>query len=131
MIEKIASITAEVQSAALNSKQQVEEFRLKYLSKKGLIPSLFEDFKTVPNDLKKAMGAEINKLKQLAESLYCFQLNAIGSLVIQKRDRVSMQPSDAGNIRDLHFSFAHQAGEVAANHFTLNVNKLLKTSKSD
>jgi phenylalanyl-tRNA synthetase alpha chain len=70
MLEKIASITAEVEASIIENKQTLEDFRLKFLSKKGLIPSLFEDFKTVPNDQKKAMGAEINKLKQLAEAKF-------------------------------------------------------------
>lgn len=70
MIDKIKDITAQVEAAKIENKQQLEEFRLTFLSKKGLISSLFEDFKTVPNDQKKALGAEINKLKQLAEAKF-------------------------------------------------------------
>ena len=70
MIDKINEIKAEVEKAMLENKQHLEDFRLKFLSKKGLIPSLFDDFKTVPNELKKSIGAEINKLKQLAEAKF-------------------------------------------------------------
>jgi phenylalanyl-tRNA synthetase alpha chain len=70
MLDKIEAIKAEINVVSPASKQELEDFRLKFLSKKGLIPSLFEDFKSVPNEQKKAMGAEINILKQLAESKF-------------------------------------------------------------
>jgi phenylalanyl-tRNA synthetase alpha chain len=70
MIDKIKEITAQVEAAIIENKQNLDEFRLSFLSKKGLIPSLFEDFKTVANDQKKALGAEINKLKQFAEAKF-------------------------------------------------------------
>lgn len=70
MIDKINEIKAEVEKSLLENKQHLEDFRLKFLSKKGLIPSLFDDFKTVPNELKKSIGAEINKLKQIAEAKF-------------------------------------------------------------
>ncbi len=70
MIDKIKDITAQVEASIIANKQQLEDFRLAFLSKKGLISSLFEDFKTVANDQKKALGAEINRLKQLAEAKF-------------------------------------------------------------
>lgn len=69
MLEKIQKYKEEIAALNIQSKAELEDFRLKYLSKKGLIPSLFEDFKTVPNEQKKALGAEINVLKQYAEQI--------------------------------------------------------------
>lgn len=70
MLDKINAITAEITSSTIQSKEHLEDFRLKYLSKKGIIPSLFDEFKTVPTELKKATGAEINKLKLFAEAQF-------------------------------------------------------------
>jgi phenylalanyl-tRNA synthetase alpha chain len=47
-----------------------EEFRLKYISKKGSVSLLFEELKNVPVDQKKSMGKILNDLKQLAEGKF-------------------------------------------------------------
>lgn len=70
MQDKINQYLAEIEAIDPQNKVELEDFRLKYLSKKGLISVLFEDFKNVPNEQKKAIGAEINKLKQFADSKF-------------------------------------------------------------
>lgn len=66
MINRIKELLAAVESFQPKTIEEIEEFRLKYLSKKGLIPALFDDFRNVPVDQKKQVGAEINILKQKA-----------------------------------------------------------------
>jgi len=39
---------------------------IKFLGKKGFLNDLFADFKSVPNDQKKAYGQAINTLKSTA-----------------------------------------------------------------
>lgn len=46
---------------------EVEQFRIKYLGKKGIISDLFEQFKSVPNDQKKELGQALNQLKLAAQ----------------------------------------------------------------
>ena len=48
----------------------MNHFRLKYLSKKGLISDLFEDFRNVPAAEKKEVGQKLNILKQSALEKY-------------------------------------------------------------
>lgn len=67
MIEKVQELLKEIEVAQATSKEEVEAFRLKYLSKKGLISQLFTEFKNVPADQKKQFGQELNKLKNLAQ----------------------------------------------------------------
>lgn len=67
MKERIAQLLQEVQQAAPQTREQLEEFRLKFLSKKGLIPSLFADFRHVAAEQRKEMGMLLNTLKQAAE----------------------------------------------------------------
>jgi len=66
MLEKIKALHVEIATIAAANKEEAEELRIKYLSKKGLIPQLFEEFKNVPVDQKKAVGAAINDLKNFA-----------------------------------------------------------------
>lgn len=67
MLEKINNLLAEVEEFAAQSEEQVEEYRIKWLSKKGQITALFDDFKTVPNDLKREVGQKLNELKNKAQ----------------------------------------------------------------
>jgi phenylalanyl-tRNA synthetase alpha chain len=66
MLGKIDQITKDIQSITLKTREEAETFRLRYLSKKGVIADLFADFKTVPPDQKKQLGQRINELKNLA-----------------------------------------------------------------
>ncbi|NNC86527.1 MAG: phenylalanine--tRNA ligase subunit alpha [Bacteroidia bacterium] len=50
--------------------QELEEFRLQYLSKKGLMTELFAAMKTIEPAQRKSYGQEVNQLKQLVESRY-------------------------------------------------------------
>lgn len=70
MIEQVDSYLSEVQSYSINNQAELEEFRLKYLSKKGLINELFEEFKTVAPDKKREFGKKINDLKVNANTKY-------------------------------------------------------------
>jgi phenylalanyl-tRNA synthetase alpha chain len=67
MLEKINKLLREVEELAATSKEQVEEYRIKWLSKKGEITSLFEDFREVPNELKKELGQKLNELRNKAQ----------------------------------------------------------------
>jgi phenylalanyl-tRNA synthetase alpha chain len=70
MLRKINDLLDEVASISVNNSEELEAFRLKYLSKKGLLSELFEDFKTVPGSEKKEIGQKINLLKQSALEKY-------------------------------------------------------------
>lgn len=64
MIDKINALHAEIESLSASSAADIEALRIKYLSKKGVITALFAEFRNVPADQKKAMGAALNKLKE-------------------------------------------------------------------
>ncbi len=70
MIEQVDSYLSEVENYSINNLAELEEFRLKYLSKKGLINELFEEFKTVDPGKKREFGKKINDLKVNANSKY-------------------------------------------------------------
>ncbi|MBW3520200.1 phenylalanine--tRNA ligase subunit alpha [Flavobacterium sp. NKUCC04_CG] len=67
MIDKIKEFIGEAQSFTADNKETLESFRIKFISKKGILNDLFNEFKTVPNDQKKEFGQAINLLKTTIE----------------------------------------------------------------
>ena len=63
MLDKIKALQEEIDKVVASSKEEVEELRIKYISKKGQISQLFNDFKNVPPEQKKEVGQAINTLK--------------------------------------------------------------------
>ena len=70
MLDKIKKIEKELKDHVVENLEDLENFRLKYLSKKGVIPGLFADFKNVAPEDKKSVGQFINDLKEKAASRY-------------------------------------------------------------
>lgn len=70
MKEKIALLKKEVEEFRVSDNDQLEQFRLRFLSKKGLIPLLFEGFREVAPEQKKETGLLLNELKQLASDRF-------------------------------------------------------------
>ncbi len=66
LLEKIESLLKEVSMLTVSDADEIEQLRLKYLSKKGEINALMADFRNVAADQKKTVGVKINELKQLA-----------------------------------------------------------------
>ena len=68
MLEKIEKLKQEIEAAKASTIEEVEELRIKYIGKKGLLNQLFTDFKQVSADQKKAVGQAINELKETAKN---------------------------------------------------------------
>lgn len=68
MLEQLENYKNEINSLQPGSAEAVESFRLKFLSRKGIIPQLFEDLKSLPPEQKKITGKPLNEFKQLAEA---------------------------------------------------------------
>ena len=67
MTDKIKEYIGEVNAFQTSDKASLEAFRIKFLSKKGILGDFFTAFKSVPNDQKKDFGQKINELKSAAE----------------------------------------------------------------
>lgn len=67
MLDKIKAAITEAENFKANSLQEVEDFRIKYLGKKGLLNDFFAAFKEVPNEQKKVFGKTVNHLKNLVQ----------------------------------------------------------------
>jgi len=66
MLEKIKALKEEIAAVSASSLEEVEQLRIKYLSKKGEVSALMADFRSVPAELKREVGQKINDLKTYA-----------------------------------------------------------------
>ncbi len=66
MLDTIQKYRDEVAAFQATRADEIEAFRIKFIGSKGIIKSLFADFKKVPNDQKKAVGQALNILKNAA-----------------------------------------------------------------
>lgn len=67
MKSKIKQLTETINALQANSPEELEALRIKYLSKKGEVSLLFNDFRSVPNEEKREVGQLLNELKNLAQ----------------------------------------------------------------
>lgn len=70
MLERINELDKEIGLVTVTNQEELEQYRLKYLSKKGIVSVLFDDFRNVPNGQKKEVGMRLNLLKQAAQEKY-------------------------------------------------------------
>ena len=66
MIDKINQLKAEIEALKASKADEIEALRIKYLSKKGDISLLFNDFRNVAAENKKEVGKLLNELKEKA-----------------------------------------------------------------
>ena len=66
MLQKIEALLKEISGLTATSAEEIEQLRLKYLSRKGEINALMADFRNVAAEEKKVVGVKINELKQVA-----------------------------------------------------------------
>ncbi len=64
--ERISGLLSQIECMSAANAEELEALRIKYLSKKGEIASLFSEFRDVPNEQKKELGAQLNALKDKA-----------------------------------------------------------------
>lgn len=67
MLDKVKELIGDVVAFNATNKEDVENFRIKYLGSKGLLKDLFTAFKEVDPALRKDFGQALNELKTAAE----------------------------------------------------------------
>ena len=89
MIDHINVLIKEAKTFSTEQLSEVEDFRIKFLGRKGVLTGLFADFKAVPNDQKKAYGQAINELKKTAQD----KVTAL-KLALVKNSKTITEPLD-------------------------------------
>ena len=66
LLEKIEALKGQIENLKADNSEALEALRIKYLSKKGEITALFNEFRNVAPEMKKEFGQRLNELKTLA-----------------------------------------------------------------
>ncbi len=66
MLEQINRLKEEIAAMAASNAEEVEQLRIKYLSKKGAVSQLMNEFRNVPAESKREFGQRLNELKNFA-----------------------------------------------------------------
>ena len=70
MINKINQLAEQIDTLVANTNEELEVLRIKYLSKKGEISSLMNDFRNVAAEEKREIGQKLNELKNQAQDKF-------------------------------------------------------------
>lgn len=70
MLSNLAEIEQEINSFPVNNPEELEAFRLKFISRNGLVTGLFEELKSASRDEKPILGKKLNEVKKLAEGKF-------------------------------------------------------------
>jgi phenylalanyl-tRNA synthetase alpha chain len=68
--EKIESIKAAIAAADASTPDQLEAYRMEFISKKSVVGELMAAMGSIPNEEKRAYGQLVNGVKQLAEEKF-------------------------------------------------------------
>jgi len=102
MEDKIKKDIQEIQDFKSDSIAEIEEFRIKFLGKKGLLNSYFVEFKSLDSSEKKNAGRLLNELKTLAQDkVDALKANSSKSSENIKINDIS-RPGDPINIGSRH-----------------------------
>ena len=101
MINNISEIIKEAKKKSLKTKEETEAFRLKFLGKSGILNSLFNEFKNIPNQEKKEVGQMLNELKTLVKEK---TTNTYNTITTEKRVSLKdlTKPVATNNIGSRH-----------------------------
>jgi len=97
MHEKIKEYLNKVDSFKAATDEEIENFRIKFLGRKGIVKVLMEDFKRVDNKLKPELGKVINELK---------------SKINQKLETLKNTVKSGGEKKRLEHDLTRPAGEI-------------------
>lgn len=82
LLERVAALEAELEKAKARTAEEVEQFRVGMLGRNGAVTELFDAFKTVAVEEKKALGQRMNTLKQLAQARFEELRDGIGESTV-------------------------------------------------
>lgn len=103
MSDSISSLIEEAKAFSPSSKEELEQYRLRFLGKKGVLTDLFAKMKDVTPDQRKAYGLQVNELKVAAEEIFA-----------RYKEQFDQQEASSGPKTDLTLPSAPL--EVGAHH---------------
>ena len=115
MQELIEKYKQEVSSFKSSDVKEIEFFRIKFMSKNGVLNNLFNDFKKVKPEEKKKIGLLINDLK---------------NCIISKIESLKIKPKEKSNVQKSDFTLPSNIGKNGSLHpLTIVENKIVEIFK--
>lgn len=102
MIAEIQDIEKAVSKLHLSTEVELEAFRLEYLSQKGRLNQLFEEFKALSGEQKKDIGKPLNILKAKLENIYTENKNRFKTTDKKRSSFDTTLPVNAKHKGSLH-----------------------------
>lgn len=114
VFDKVKAVIAEIEAAQPKVKEELEQFRIKYLGAKNSLKPLMGEIRNVPNELKRDFGQLVNKAKQTAEAKFAELKEAIESA------------AESAAVEDLDLTAPAEPLPLGARHpITITMNKIV------
>ena len=94
MIKEIEKHLKDLSKIKISNIDDLEKFRIKYISKKGIVTSLFSQLKNVPNNEKREVGLKINTVKQKVVDIISFHKDKFSSKSLNDNFEDLTKPAD-------------------------------------
>ncbi|MEX0608209.1 MAG: phenylalanine--tRNA ligase subunit alpha [Balneolaceae bacterium] len=95
MLDEIKKLQQEIIKSPVTNSEEIEEFRLQYLSRNGKVQTMFKQMGSVPKEERAAVGKAMNETKILAESIFEEAKNTSGKTdtkVRRAEDDITLPP---------------------------------------
>lgn len=70
MLDDIKALEEEIRNTSVHTEEELEAYRLKYLSRNGKIQDMFKNMGSVPKEERASVGKAMNQAKNLAQSVF-------------------------------------------------------------
>ncbi|MBL7870146.1 MAG: phenylalanine--tRNA ligase subunit alpha [Cyclobacteriaceae bacterium] len=108
MEQKIKLTEDQVNSFRIKTKEDLEQYRLQFISKKGVIATLFEELKSLSAEEKKLAGKMLNDLKKLSEEKFFLAQEAFESTKLSASEDIDLTlpvtPNKTGSYHPLNLT---------------------------
>jgi phenylalanyl-tRNA synthetase alpha chain len=103
LTNKIKNYSKEIEGYVVKSKEELEQYRITFLGSKNKIKLLFNEFKSLGAEEKKALGKDLNTLKQLAEKKFkSLEVNHSSKKEGKRQSFDLTKPSGISNVGSRH-----------------------------
>ena len=102
MIDRIKELLKEIEGIEINTSDELENIRIKYTGKKGILNQLFSEFKSVPSELKKETGHVLNSFKNAIQEKIDITRDKLSSTTIYTSQTDLSRPSEPIEIGSRH-----------------------------
>jgi phenylalanyl-tRNA synthetase alpha chain len=104
MLEQVRALHQELENVQASNQKKLESFRLRFISRKGIITELFQGLKDAPPEDRKELGKTLNQLKSLAQAKFQELINSLAEVSAEAQLQVTdlTLPSGGSSLGGVH-----------------------------